>query len=87
MTSKNRNGDIAVSATKLNKQQQWDLYDSLPAEIRKIMQNAPYDLILNAKNSKLIGNPKILRRTIRHVAVESARNTYGSNYPLALIKV
>lgn len=84
---RNRNGEIKVSDTKLTKQQQWDLYDSLPAAIRKVLQDAPYDLVLNKTNKRLLSNSVGLRRTIRHIAIDSAKATYGSGYPLALIKV
>lgn len=86
----NVGGAMAFQTTNMSTKEAFDVYDRLPAEARKVLQNAPYNVHINPRNLmgvKLMSNPIALRRTIRHAAVESALKTYGSTYPLALIKV
>lgn len=86
----NVGGTLAFQKTEMSTKEAFDFYDRLPAEARKVLQNAPYNIHINPRNLqavKLLSNPIALRRTIRHAAVESAQKTYGRNYPVALIKV
>ena len=86
----NAGGELAFQKTDMSRKEAFDIYDRLPAETRKVLQNAPYNVHINPRNLmgvKLLSNPIALRRTIRHAAVESALKTYGRTYPVALIKV
>ena len=86
----NAGGELAFQKTNMSTKEAFDVYDRLPAEVRKVLQNAPYNVHLNVRTPqgvKLLSNPVGLRRTIRHAAVESALKTYGRTYPVALIKV
>lgn len=86
----NAGGELAFQKTNMSTKEAFDVYDRLPPEARKVLQNAPYNVHLNVRTPqavKLLSNPIALRRTIRHAAVESALKTYGRTYPVALIKV
>lgn len=86
----NVGGVVAIQETNISTKEAFDIYDRLPAEARKVLQNAPYNIHINPRNLqavKLLSNPIGLRRTIRHAAVESALKTYGGTYPVAMIKV
>lgn len=67
-------------------QERMDIYDSLPPHVRKLLQEAPYALSVDNPRALMMSD-KANRATITRIARESARATYGDNYPIDLIQV
>lgn len=84
--ARNHSGEYkGLETSKRTRAENMAVYDSLPPHIRKIFQDAPYSLI--ARPGALHASEKTIRATITRIARESARATYGDNYPIDLIKV
>jgi hypothetical protein len=88
MMAINSNGHIAVDAAevKRTKQEQMDRFDSFSPEIRAILRDAHYNVSIKPGHEKVFRNGMWLKETLRHIAKESALETYGSNYPLETVR-
>jgi hypothetical protein len=56
-------------------------YDALPADIRKVLQDSPYNIRIEPRLAKVF-TARTLKNTISSVMRESSIQTYGKNYPL-----
>ena len=82
----NRGGEIAVAQIPRTRAERMARYDALPPRVRKLLQDAPYNLSVTHAGV-LMKSDKANRATLTRIARESALATYGSNYPIDLIKV
>ena len=84
--ARNRSGKYkGLETSKRTCAESMAIYDSLPPHIRKILQDAPYSM--TARPVALNASEKTIRATLTRIARESARATYGDNYPIDLIQV
>ena len=56
-------------------------YDALPADIRNVIQDSPYNIRIEPRMVKIF-TAKTLKNTISSIMRESSIKTYGKNYPL-----
>lgn len=84
--AKNSSGEYTLPSTNKSRVETMAAYDALPPHLRKILQDAPY--AMSVTNPRVFGmSEKTIRATITSIARESARATYGNNYPIDLIQV
>jgi hypothetical protein len=81
----NTGGSIATATRKVSLEQRMADYDALPKQLREVISNAPYQLRI-ANLNKFINKPNMLKRAIKEIAIDSAIDTYGYNYPIEVIK-
>jgi hypothetical protein len=81
----NTGGSIATATRKVSLEQRMADYDALPKQLREVIANAPYQLRI-ANLNKFINKPNMLKRAIKEIAIDSAIDTYGYNYPIEVIK-
>lgn len=82
----NGNGTISADETTRTRAQLMANYDSLPAELRLVLQNAHHNLFIKPEQVRLFRSPKILRDSLLRMAREDAVATYGRNYPVSTVK-
>lgn len=56
-------------------------YDTLPLEVRRVLQNSPYNL--NIKEGAKDTTPESLDRFIRNLVPREVTRVYGSSHPQA----
>jgi hypothetical protein len=76
--SVNNNGTIACVTrnTDIKSVQAMSLYDSMTPEMRKLLQDCPYNLI-----SRYLLNPAIMAESIKRIKNDSILATYGEEHP------
>jgi hypothetical protein len=78
----NNSGDYTLKkSTTLTYAEAMAKYDALPADIRKVIQDSPYNIRIEPSMAKIF-TVRTLRNTISAVIRESSIKTYGKNYPL-----
>lgn len=78
----NNSGEYALKkSTVLNHAEVMAKYDALPAELRKVIQDSPYNIRIEPRMAKIF-TPRTLKNTINAVMRESSIKTYGKNYPV-----
>jgi hypothetical protein len=70
----NRGGTICTSKSDLERDQRMWLFDTLPAEYRAIVRDAPYNLIVHAYSG-------YLKESIDRLMNRSILATYGEDHP------
>lgn len=78
----NNSGDYTLKkSTVLTHAEAMAKYDALPAELRKVIQDSPYNIRIEPRMAKIF-TPRTLKNTISTIMRESSIKTYGKNYPL-----
>ena len=65
-----------------------DVYDTLPAALRKVLQDIPYNMQINPTMMKHVSDtrfPEFFKERLKPFIVQSAREAYGASYPIEII--
>lgn len=82
----NNNGYIAADTSNLTLQEGMRLYDSFSPEIRTIIQNANYNVLIKPEYKHMFKQPYWLKETLIRISHKSVLQTYGNKYPIDIIK-
>ena len=78
MATSNRGGVIPFARMKRELKKQMDAYDALPPDIRKALQEAPYNL--NILPGKYPSAAQV-RASANRAKIAAIYHTYGPNHP------